>query len=54
LSQEDGRARNLNTQITTGHHDTVRLCQDVIKVVNSLATRETGRGGEEKKVVGWR
>ena len=36
MSEEDLASRNLDTQITTGDHDTVCHCQDLVKVLDTL------------------
>lgn len=42
LGDEDLGRRNLNTQVTTGNHDTVSLSENVVEVVNSLLVLDLG------------
>jgi hypothetical protein len=36
LGHEDLRRRDLDTEVTTGDHDTVRLLEDLVKVLDTL------------------
>lgn len=42
LGDEDLGSRNLDTEVTTGDHDTVRLLEDLIKVVDTLLVLNLG------------
>ena len=42
LGDEDLAGRNLDTQVTTGNHDTVGLLQDLVEVVDTLLVLDLG------------
>ena len=47
LGQKHGRARDLDTKVTSSHHHAVSLGQDIVKVLNALKMPREGKKSEE-------